>query len=277
VSEHVTVSSCGSSFDTVLAVFAGTCGNLMPVAYGCDDDNGPACQGTQASVVFSGMAGTSYYILAGGYGTGAGTLQIMATAALANDHCTQALPLATGVPFTMTTVNATTGVDSAPTCQGSFGKGVWFKYTSTRTGPVPVTTCGSGYDTVLAVYTGGCSAQTPIACNDNSGPSCAGGQASLTFDGTAGTTYYLLAGGYQGQTGMLRIMAGPRPQIHVNRTAASIVLSWASEYQNWTLQRQQDSGSGIGSAGWENVVNGVTQHTVTPIPSQGAFFRLREP
>src|SRR5262245_31884495 len=47
----VTVSCCGSSFDTVLAVYSGSCGSLASV--GCNDDG---C-GTQSTLQFTGTAG----------------------------------------------------------------------------------------------------------------------------------------------------------------------------------------------------------------------------
>ncbi|MBC7772942.1 MAG: hypothetical protein H7210_10640, partial [Pyrinomonadaceae bacterium] len=74
--DRVRVSLCDSTFDTVLAVYAGSCGALDLVAGGCNDDNGPACPGSRSSVEFDGLAGTSYTIRVGGVGsaTGSGTL-----------------------------------------------------------------------------------------------------------------------------------------------------------------------------------------------------------
>ena len=44
----------------------------------------------------------------------------------------------------------------------------WFKFNSPYSGRVTINTEGSTYDTVLAVYTGGCVAPTQLACNDDS-------------------------------------------------------------------------------------------------------------
>jgi len=74
-------------------VFTGGCGALQRVAYGCDDDNGPACTGANASVVFYGLAGTKYYILVGSYYTSGGAISVTATSGLWNDECVNALPL----------------------------------------------------------------------------------------------------------------------------------------------------------------------------------------
>jgi hypothetical protein len=81
VSGTVTISTCGSTFDTVLEVYTGTCGSLTPVI--CNDDNGPACLGSQASVSFAATGGTTYFVLAAGSGGASGSLSIVATGPLA--------------------------------------------------------------------------------------------------------------------------------------------------------------------------------------------------
>jgi hypothetical protein len=43
----------------------------------------------------------------------------------------------------------------------------WFKFNSSFSGQVTISTAGSTYDTVLAVYVGGCAAPTQLACNDD--------------------------------------------------------------------------------------------------------------
>ena len=73
----VTVNTCGSDFDTVLQVYSGTCGTLVPVA--CGDMTDLPCWGLLASAQFTNVAGTTYYIQAGGYLNNLGTLQITAT------------------------------------------------------------------------------------------------------------------------------------------------------------------------------------------------------
>jgi hypothetical protein len=78
VSGLVGVSTCGSDFDTVLQVFTGNCGSLIPLDGGCNDDSGPFCGSVNASVCFMGTAGTKHWLLVGGYGTNWGNLEIAA-------------------------------------------------------------------------------------------------------------------------------------------------------------------------------------------------------
>jgi hypothetical protein len=74
----LTISTCGSDFDTVLQVYTGSCSALVPVTQGCDDDNGPSCPATQASVSFTATSGVTYRILVGGYGSATGNLHMLA-------------------------------------------------------------------------------------------------------------------------------------------------------------------------------------------------------
>ena len=126
-----------------------------------------------------------------------------------NDQCTGAIGLSAGVTRTDNTANATSTGDPTPTCVSDFGKGVWYTFTPTTNATVTISTCGSDFDTVLQIYTGSCAALTPVpnGCDDDNGPSCQGLQASVSFAGTAGTTYRILAGGYGSGTGNLHIVA----------------------------------------------------------------------
>jgi hypothetical protein len=86
---------------------------------------------------------------------------------------------------------------------------VWYTFTPAINGGVTINTCGSDFDTVLQIYTGSCGSLTGVsgACNDDNGPFCAGLAASVTFNGTAGTVYRILAGGYNGISGTLLVVA----------------------------------------------------------------------
>lgn len=208
----VTISTCESDYDTVLAVYTGSCGALTSVANGCNDDSGPFCNTTRASMSFSGVGGTTYRVLVGGYGGSSGTLRIVATwpssPPPANDQCSGAIPMTPGTLYTQNTTSATSTGDPVTSCAGSLGRGVWYSYTPGASGPVTLSTCGSDFDTVLSVYTGSCGSlvAVPGGCNDDDGPMCYGWQASVTFAATAGTTYRILAGGFGGAGGNLNLV-----------------------------------------------------------------------
>jgi uncharacterized repeat protein (TIGR01451 family) len=80
------------------------------------------------------------------------------------------------------------------------GHSVWWKWTATSAGQLSVNTHGSGFDTLLAAYTGtGVSALTPIASNDNDGTS--GGASSILLQVQPGTEYELAVDGSNGVAG----------------------------------------------------------------------------
>jgi len=124
----------------------------------CDDDDGPACEGLNASVAFAAVANTPYYVLAGGYGGASGNLHITATAAPTpfNDTCTNAIPMTNSVVYSVNTDNATETSDPGLCCGYSLGRGVWYTFSPPITERVTITTCGSDFNTSLAVFTGIC-------------------------------------------------------------------------------------------------------------------------
>ena len=208
----VTVNTCGSSYDTVLAVYMGSCGSLTAVSGACNDDNSSCGAGSVASLVtFTATAGTTYYIFIGGYNSASGDLQVYAqwtvSSPPANDQCSGAITLSSGVAATLNTATATSTGDPTPSCVSSAINGVWYKVTPAASGTITVSSCVSSFDTVIGIYTGGCGSLTEIASDDDNGPSCAAITASVSFTGTAGTTYYILAGGYSEASGNLKIAA----------------------------------------------------------------------
>ena len=264
-SGDVIASTCGSDFDTVLTVYSGTCGALMEVA--CNDDNGPSCAGTSASMRFSATAGATYHILAGGYNSYSGNLSIVATSSPANDQCAGAVVLTNGVPFTMNTTNATSTGDPTPSCAAKFGKGVWFIYTAPASSDVIASTCGSDFDTVLTVYSGTCGALREVACNDDNGPSCAGTSASMRFSATAGATYYLLASGFGSSSGNLSLVASIAPRLTIGQSAGNVTLTWSG---NGMLQFATNLTPIVS---WTDVTNGGGQWSER-MTNAAKFFRI---
>ena len=65
----ITVSTCGSSYDTILSVGT-TCGGSTS----CDDDTGAGACGELTSVIsFAATAGTTYYVVVDGYSSNSGS------------------------------------------------------------------------------------------------------------------------------------------------------------------------------------------------------------
>lgn len=80
------------------------------------------------------------------------------------------------------------------------GHSVWWNWTAPSAGQVTVDTHGSGFDTLLAVYTGGgVAALTAVAANDNAGG--ANGVSGLLFQAVAGQGYLIAVDGSDGASG----------------------------------------------------------------------------
>jgi hypothetical protein len=186
----MTVNTFGSSYDTVLAVWAGGIASCPTpaVSLGCNDDSG----GLQSQLVIPLTSGQVVLIEVadfGGPGGGSLILNLGFVAPPVNDDCSGAIAVTTGSPaFTGNTAAASSDPDD-PNMACTFGgpdqnsNTVWFTFTAPSEGLLSVDTCGSAFDTVLAVWDGGTSAcPTPsveLACNDDKP---AGGLQSAATD-----------------------------------------------------------------------------------------------
>ncbi len=180
-----TVSLCGSSFDTTLAVFD-NCGGTELV---CNDD---FC-GLQSEVEVPLTAGHTYLIRVSGYNGATGDYTLLVTGSGNNDECENAIAVSANVPYNGSSVGAT-GTDIT-SCGNDDTADVWHSFTPATSGDYSISLCGSAFDTVLAVFDdcGG----TELACNDNS----CGLQSALEVALTAGQEYLIRVSGNNGATG----------------------------------------------------------------------------
>jgi len=191
---EATVSLCGSSFDTKLAVYNG--GACWPSASRLIAYNDDYC-GQQSQVTFSATAGNQYLIEVGGWSQsdyGQGVISISCEGPpypLSNDDCENARSVGDVTNLQFDTTEATfDGPGRYMTTRN-----VWYRYTATCTGEAVVSLCGSSFDTKLAVYNGGAcwpSASRLIAYNDD----YCGQQSQVTFSATAGNQYLIEVGGW---------------------------------------------------------------------------------
>ena len=94
------------------------------------------------------------------------------------------------------------------------GASQWFAYQAPTNGTLVITTDGSNFDTVLAVYTGSSlGTLQQVACNDDANATTK--QSQVSFTATAGVTYYVQVASF-------------RPSITVMATTGILVLSAGS-------------------------------------------------
>ena len=207
-----TITTVGSSFDTLLAVYTGTSVTSLTAVASNDDISTSTLQ---SSVTFTATAGQAYLIAVDGYSAASGSIvlnwtQTVGTSGPSNNSFSSAIALTSASGTTSGTNAAATKETSEPRHAGNGGgASVWWKITPTAAGRVTVNTAGSSFDTLLAVYTGSSVSQlTTITSNDDTGATL---QSAVSFTATAGTTYYIAVDGYDGATGsiVLAYTGGP--------------------------------------------------------------------
>jgi immune inhibitor A len=193
--ENVTFDTIGSNYNTVLSVWTGNRGFLTAVA--CNNDY----SSTQSLVSLSLTENVTYYIKIAGYNGATGRLVFNAKVEPPpNDLFANALVIS-ALPYTDTkdTRGATSTGESQP-C-GDLGLGIWYAYTPSIDQTVTFDTLGSDYDTAMALYSG--SMANLVACNDDEDFEGGIYTSKITANLTGGITYYILAGGWNGDNGEL--------------------------------------------------------------------------
>lgn len=152
-------STCGSALDSVLHVFSGNCGGLVPLT---SNDDWCGYQSLARALL---TAGATYHIRVAGHDgeTGDYTLTASESTPLPNDPCGSAVALTTGVSYEGDSSGAGTDYDT----DGMDGADVWFSFTPATAGTYDISLCGSSFDTTLMVFLGGCADPVGIAFNDD--------------------------------------------------------------------------------------------------------------
>ncbi|HRG01580.1 MAG TPA: T9SS type A sorting domain-containing protein [Bacteroidia bacterium] len=98
----ITASLCGSSYDTKIQVYSGTCGSLS-----CVSGNDDFC-GTSSQVTWTSTNAVDYYIFVGGFGGATGTYSLtMSCASLGVPNCAVKTSPANGSTLTCSSTNFT--------------------------------------------------------------------------------------------------------------------------------------------------------------------------
>jgi thermitase len=198
------IDTWGSDYDTVVAVWMGTAGNLSQID--CNDDAYGNFQAWLEGVPVT--AGVTYYIEVMDYGDpGGGQLELYVdfASSVANDGFGAPVTISTN-PFntTLNTAGATKASDDPVLmdCNRLAGEAsVWYRYTPARNGNLELDTKGSNYDTMLAVWTGARGSLSGIGCNDDIGDVDGewDSDSILTVPVSAGIPYYIEVSTYAGK------------------------------------------------------------------------------
>ncbi|MBF9142347.1 IPT/TIG domain-containing protein [Hymenobacter properus] len=153
---------------------------------------------TEITVTVPAGATTGFISVTGPGGTATSTT-VFTVPVLANDLCTDAIPVNCGQTVNGTTVGATNVTDPTGSCSAVTVDGGGVFYSIVGTGrAITVSTCATAtsFDTKLFVYRGACGSFICVAANDD--VTCAARQfaSAVTFNSTLGTTYYIMVSGY---------------------------------------------------------------------------------
>jgi hypothetical protein len=136
-----------------------------------------------------------------------------ASAQPANNNFGNATFIQSGQTLTGTNVAATKEPDEPNHADNVGGQSVWWRFAAPVSGPVTVRTCGSNFDTLLAVYTGtSVGALDSMAQNDDNLAACGTDlQSQVTFSANAGTTYFIAVDGFNGVQGNVTLNVNQVP------------------------------------------------------------------
>jgi hypothetical protein len=174
--------------------------------------NSAATSSLGESLTVTVPAGSYYLVVkgAGGIGDlGQYTVTTNAVTPPANDAFATASPLVgssiSGISGS--NIYATREAGEPNHAGNSGGHSVWWNWTAPASGSTNITTEGSNFDTLLAVYTGSAvSSLSHIASNDD----YTGLTSRVQFTAVAGTTYRIALDGYSGATGTFMLnLQGP--------------------------------------------------------------------
>ena len=194
VSALYRVGTAGSSFPPTVAAYSGS--SLAGLTR-------LSCA-TTGSAEFAATVGGQYRVQAGGVAGGSGGLVVtLARAAPAHDAFAAARAIGAAPYADEThTVDATDEPGEPSPCGSGNGVAVWYAFTAPIGGTYQIDTIGSDFDTVIAVYQGpALDSLSAVACNDDFG----GEQSVVEFPAAPGSTYRIQAGGFTGDTGLLRL------------------------------------------------------------------------
>jgi len=209
---NVTLSTAGSSFDTLLAVYTGESVSALVLVESNDDD---AVSGELTSLLnFDAVTGITYQIAVDGFNDDFGTIDSGAVVLdlrlgppilrPANDRFADRI-LMPGSTNTVTGTNLGASKEAGePDHAGNpGGKSVWWSWTAPMAGTITLSTAGSSFDTVLGIYTGSSLATLAEVASDDDGGTNRSSRA--TFFAAAGTAYQIAVDGFRGASGQITL------------------------------------------------------------------------
>ncbi|MGA1534227.1 MAG: hypothetical protein ACO4B4_06930 [Planctomycetota bacterium] len=196
----VTLNTCqpGTTYDTKIRVYTGTCGNFTCVTGNDDVSCSPVYR---SEVEFTTIPGVDYHVVVHGYSAASGDFEMLVTcppppAPGPNDLCVNATVIGQGAVNGSTLANDPDGESS---CGGSVpSPSVWYRFVATEDLTLRARTCTADFDTVVSIHSG-CPGDlfTELACSDDA---CGSGSVA-SVAATTGVEYWIRVSGAGGAAG----------------------------------------------------------------------------
>jgi len=201
------ITTGGSSFDTLLAVYTGASVSSLSLVASDDDHGALATSRVRIAVTRD----TQYEIAVDGYSGASGSIALSLLfisepiTRPPNDQFAQRTLLqGSSVTTNGSNVNATREPGEPDHAGRLADSSVWWSWTAGEAGRVTITTGGSSFDTLLAVYSGSTlSNLNLVAANDDADTGAGDLTSVVTFDATAGMTCQIAVDGYDGVSGLI--------------------------------------------------------------------------
>ncbi|NOS71525.1 MAG: DNRLRE domain-containing protein [Verrucomicrobia bacterium] len=179
-------------------------GSVEPLSYQWQLNGTNIIEGTNTLLIINParLQNSGYYsvIVSNWHGVVVGGPWLVAVSRPANDNFENRHKIASDFGITIgNNLDATKEIGESNHAGVAGGSSVWWTWTPSRAGTATITTDGSSFDTVLAVYTGGSvGALTLVAVDDDYDTNL---QSKVTFPVLRGTPYHIAVDGRMGGSG----------------------------------------------------------------------------
>jgi hypothetical protein len=272
------VQTAGSSFDTLLAIYTGF--SLAALNSVAGNDDAGSLKTSEAT--FNVTSGVTYSIAVDGYNGATGSVELVLVyrptplAHASNDNFADRIVLqGTALIFHGSNFFASKEPNEPQHAEENGGSSVWWTWTPPVGGRATISTHGSDFDTLLAIYTGtGLTNLSLVASNDDVSTNDL--TSLVTFTAMAKTPYQIAVDGFQGDTGVIQLNIGmgdvvwlAPPELLLNQgvkltLTGSPGYSYAFEFSSDLLQWT--------SLGTLSNRNGLVQFVDPVVPSSGQRF-----
>jgi hypothetical protein len=154
------------------------------------------------------------------------------------------------------------------------GKSVWWSWTAPASGPVTISTSGSSFYTLLAVYGGSSVASLNLVGNG------IGLHSALSFPAIAGTTYQIAVDGNNGAMGAVTLSIAPTPRLRmaaVQRLADGVCRVWIANADGTPIDLTRVSRVRVLAASSAAQLPGDWTQLTGPIKVSGGRLWLDDP